>query len=94
MASPISPLPLVTATFTTDELAKCVAGLNLLRKEWARHGMEAGLMQNEPERVRALDVVSESTDLINRITGMVSNEQSAALMGDLIRDMKKRGPNG
>lgn len=89
-----SPMPLVPATFTTDELAKCSAGLNLLRKDWASRAMDAGLMGNESERVRSLAIVQETTDLINRIAGLITEEQGAALMSSLIRDLKKRGPNG
>jgi hypothetical protein len=56
--------------------------------------MDAGLMGNESERVRSLAIVQETTDLINRIAGLITEEQGAALMSSLIRDLKKRGPNG
>lgn len=76
---------LITATFTTDELAKMVAGLTLLRRRWAR----VALFSVDDER--ALDMVAEYTQLINRISSLITEEHGQALLSAFIKDMQTRG---
>jgi hypothetical protein len=83
------PLPLVTATFTTDEIARCVAGLNLLRRVWAARALEI-VNVDESARVFASNIVGETTMLIQRMSDLISPEQGSALMEGLIRDLQNR----
>lgn len=73
------PLPLVTVTFTTDELAMMSAGLIQLRKFWVSRSI------NDKG---ALDTIQRITDLMNRIQGLVSPEQGQALLGELIKELR------
>lgn len=83
-------MPLVTATFTTDELAMTVAGLMELRRKWSAHANECMMLGNSVKRDYAFGTIQRITDYINRVNGMVSAEQGAALLNELIGDLKKR----
>lgn len=82
-------LPLVTLTLTTDEMAKCSAGLIQLRRLWAAKCVDepVGSLAHE----NALQTVQECTNLINRISELVSPEQGADLLRGLIRGRIERG---
>jgi hypothetical protein len=84
----MAALPLVTVTFTTDELARCSAGLIQLRRLWAARVIHE---PTEVKRAAALEIVRECTDLLNRIEGMVSQDQVKDLMQGLIQDRLNRG---
>lgn len=95
MVDALGPLPLVTATFTTDELAKCSAGLMLLRKEWARRYSDAALMADERAKASAGQIIEDTTALLTRVAGMVSKEQGDALIQALVRDrIRERHDDG
>ena len=81
------PLPLVTATFTVDELAKMAAGVTLLRREWTRRLYVVDL---SVEHDAAIEVIGECTALINRIAGLVSEEQGNALLSKFIKQSMKK----
>jgi hypothetical protein len=82
------PLPLVTATFTTDELAKMSAGLHLLRKYWVAKSIQVA--HRSDERAHALETVEATNDLFNRIGGLITKDQGDALLKGLINDKLRR----
>lgn len=73
------PLPLVTMTLTTDEIAMTSAGLILLRRQWAQ--------SPEPEGDR---ICSRIEALRNRLDGQVTEEQGSALLSELINELKRK----
>lgn len=81
------PLPLVTITLTTDEIAMAHAGLLLLRKEWANHMLGSETLNPD----EAGKIVERCTLMIQRLNEAVTAEQGQALLGELIRDLKRRG---
>jgi hypothetical protein len=81
-----NPLPLVTATFTVDELAKMAAGVTLLRREWTRRFYVVLPFEHDATK----EVIEECTALINRIAGLVSEEQGNALLSKFIKQSMKK----
>jgi len=86
---PDNPLPLVTLTFTTDELAMTVAGLMQLRRFWAARAIDARNEGMASETERAHKTIQHITDYITRIENSVSKEQGSALLSELIRSLKR-----
>jgi len=89
-----TPLPLVTVTFTTDELAMISAGLIRLRILWATRATTAHAMNDGPAQLHAEGTIEHITEFINRIDSLVTPEQGQALLNELIKDQLKRGDHG
>jgi hypothetical protein len=85
------PLPLVTATFTTDELAMMNAGLIRLRILWATRSTTAAAIGNVEELERASQTIQHITEFIERIQSLVTPAQGQALLNELIKEQLKRG---
>lgn len=81
------PIPLVTITLTTDEIAMASAALRLLRQHWAFQYMTNGEVTH---RNIAGDTVKRITDFINRLDGSISEDQGRALLNELLKDLKRR----
>lgn len=79
MANLDGPLPLVTLTLTTDEIAMTSAALILLRRHWAQ--------VNDPA---ADQVCMRIEALRNRLDGEVTEEQGKALLSELINELKRK----
>ncbi len=80
------PLPLVTLTLTTDEMAMASAGLLLLRRHWQQ--------AQEYDSVLVGKVVMSIDAFRQRLEGEVSEEQGRALLSELINELKRKPNNG
>jgi len=80
------PLPLVTITLTTDELAMASAGVTLLRRTWASALID-GMDVNPDE---AKDTIERCSLFLSRLSDAVTPEQGQTLLSALIKDLKRR----
>jgi hypothetical protein len=84
MTVPNSPLPLVTLTLTTDEMAMASAGLVLLRRHWQQAATYDSVMVGKV--IMSIDAFRQ------RLEGNVTEEQGRMLLSTLIEELKRR-PN-
>lgn len=81
------PLPLVTITLTTDEIAMASAGLILLRRQWAARTFN--LLDAETNEY-AGKAVQRISLFIDRLEEAVTPEQGQALMNELIKELRRK----
>ena len=76
------PLPLVTITLTTDEMAMASAALILLRQHWQK------AQSVDPEAVGKMTMKIEA--FRQRLDESVTEDQGRALLSELVSDLKRR----
>lgn len=80
------PLPLVTLTLTTDEIAMACAGVTFLRRTWAKAIIDgADIDHDEAKRT-----IERCSMFLARLSDAVTPEQGSALLSELIKDLKRR----
>lgn len=82
------PLPLITATFTTEELAAMCAGLIRLRRDLSTKRLEWSMFDTAQaqEAIANIDgALQDCTNTYNRIEAMVTPAQAQELLKGLFR---------
>lgn len=88
MTNPLDePLPLVTATFTTDELAAMSAGMILLRRHLGQTlmGYRVALPATAEEVARISVALDDATAAVQKLNELVTPEQGQALLKKLFK---------
>lgn len=89
MANLDSPLPLVTITLTTDEIAQASAGLSLLQRFWSSRVIDmSGIDEGEVDNARK--TLQRITLFRQRLDESVTEEQGRTLFVELMRELKRR----